>query len=106
MELINYETIDGRCPFDEWLAGLEAVVVARIRARLNRVACGNMGDVKPVGGGLSELRLKFGSGYRIYFANQGDEIVVLLCGGDKGSQGKDIQTAKKYWQDFRRRNHA
>ena len=104
--LVIYETVDGECPFDEWLEGLETSIVARIRARLNRVAAGNLGDAKPVGGAVSELRLKFGSGYRIYFANHGSEIIVLISGGDKGSQYRDIQTAKNYWQDFMRRNHA
>jgi putative addiction module killer protein len=105
-ELVNYETMEGDCPFEEWLESLDPVVVARIRARLNRVCCGNMGDVRPIGGGLSELRLKFGSGYRVYFASYNEKLVILLCGGDKGSQAKDIRTAKEFWQDFRRRNHA
>ena len=79
---------------------------ARIEAKLKRVALGNLGDVKPVGQGVSELRLIFGNGFRVYFAQHGDKIIILLCGGDKGSQTKDIEKAKKYWLDFKRRNNA
>lgn len=96
-ELLNYEKSNGECPFDEWLGQLDSTVIARIRARLKREALGNLGDVKPVGQGVSELRLAFGSGYRIYFSNYGEEIIVLLSAGDKDSQNDDIETAKTYW---------
>lgn len=104
--LIDYETTNGKKPFREWLDDLDFSVAFRIEARINRVALGNLGDVKPVGQGVSELRVKFGAGYRIYFAQHREEIVVLLCGGDKGSQSDDIETAKSYWADFKRRNNA
>jgi putative addiction module killer protein len=104
--LIDYETTSGNCPIREWLDDLDFTITARIEARLKRVALGNYGDVKPVGQGVSELRLKFGSGYRVYFSQHGEEIIVLLCGGDKGSQTDDIETAKSYWADFKRRNNA
>lgn len=106
-ELRIYETADGKRPFDEWLDDLgDKATLARVAARLNRVALGNLGDVKSVGGGVNELRLAFGSGYRIYFAQDGDRIVLLLCGGDKGSQPRDIRAAKRYLEDYRRRDHA
>ncbi len=70
------------------------------------VALGNLGDVKSVGAGVSELRLAFGKGYRVYFAQEGEKIILLLCGGDKGSQDKDIREAKTYLQDYRRRDHG
>lgn len=105
-KLIDYETSSGGCPIREWLDGLDNVISARIEARLKRVALGNLGDVKPVGQGVSELRLKFGSGYRVYFAQHGDELIILLSGGDKGSQSDDIETAKSFWMDFKRRNNA
>ena len=93
-DLHTDETADGKKPFDDWLYGLkDKVTQARIATRLNRVALGNLGDAKSVGDGVSELRLTFGSGYRIYYALDGDKIVLLLCGGDKGSQNKDIQSA-------------
>ena len=104
--LVDYETNSGNCPIREWLDQLDHTVVARIEARLKRVALGNFGDVKSLGQGVSELRLKFGSGYRLYFSQHGEEIIILLCGGDKGSQADDIETAKNYWADFKRRNNA
>jgi putative addiction module killer protein len=66
-----------------------------IASRLDRLAHGNAGDVQPVGGGVSELRIHFGAGYRIYFRRQGEAIIILLCGGDKNTQAKDIKTAKR-----------
>ena len=102
--LIDYETLSGKCPIREWIDELEAPITARIEARIKRIALGNYGDVKPVGDGVSELRIMFGSGYRVYFAQRGNEIIVLLCGGDKSSQTGDIENAKTYWKDFKRRN--
>jgi putative addiction module killer protein len=104
--LLDYETDDGGCPIRNWLDSLDRMTRARIEARLKRIAFGNFGDTKSVGAGVSELRLLFGSGYRVYFAQHGDAIVVLLCGGDKSSQDKDIEKAKLYWSDFKRRNNA
>lgn len=73
---------------------------ALIASRLDRLAFGHPGDVAPVGNGISELRLHYGPGYRIYFQQRGDILIVLLCGGDKGSQGKDIKLAKKLSQEW------
>jgi putative addiction module killer protein len=72
---------------------------AVIRVRLNRLAQGNLGDCKPVGNGLHELRIDFGPGYRIYFAEDGPSL-ILLVGGDKNSQARDIREAKEYWRDY------
>jgi putative addiction module killer protein len=81
--------------FAEWMAGLrDARGRARIAARIDRLALGNPGDVAPVGEGVSELRLHFGPGYRVYFKRQGLILILLLCGGDKSTQTKDIETAK------------
>lgn len=96
----------GKIPIQDWLNNLDPVIAARIRARIRRVEFGNFGDTKPVGFGVSEFRFNFGSGYRVYFARYGDSIVVLLCGGDKDSQDKDIKRAQNYWADFQRRNDA
>ena len=76
---------------------------AIVRARINRIRLGNLGDCKSVGGGVKELRIHFGAGYKVYFSQLGDTIVVLLLGGDKSSQNKDIKQAKLYWQDYKRR---
>jgi putative addiction module killer protein len=105
-KLIDYETSNAECPIRKWLNELDSTIAARIEARLKRVSLGNFGDSKPIGEGVSELRMTFGSGYRIYFGQHGDEIVILLCGGDKSSQSNDIETAKNYWLDFQRRNNA
>lgn len=106
-ELRTYETSDGQRPFDDWLDRLkDKATVARIAARLNRIALGNFGDAKAVGDGVSELRLDFGSGYRIYFAQDGEAIILLICGGDKSTQDKDIRKAKFYLNDYRRRGRG
>lgn len=82
--------------FINWVAGLkDQRAVARVDVRLRRLALGNMGDVKSLGDGVSEIRIDYGPGYRLYFTKQGDRIVVLLCGGDKKRQSADIERAKK-----------
>lgn len=82
--------------FAEWLDGLRDILVrARIQARIERLAGGNPGDVEPVGEGVSELRIHYGPGYRVYFKRRGQELIILLAGGDKSTQGQDIKTALK-----------
>jgi len=106
-ELRNYLTLDGRSPFEDWLNSLkDSKGRAIIKARLKRVASGNLGDYRTVGEGVFELRIMRGPGYRIYFGQVGLTIVLLLCGGDKSSQEADIRTAKQYWEDYRRRENA
>lgn len=99
--VIVYADSKGEEPFTGWLYGLrDDITRKRILARLSRLEQGNLGDCKPVGEGVSELRMFFGSGYRVYFAEHGSNIVVLLCGGDKSSQDADIQQAKIYWRSY------
>jgi putative addiction module killer protein len=87
--------------FLKWLRGLNDVrAVARIQIRIDRLSLGNMGDVKAVGEGISELRIDYGPGYRVYFKKTGKTIVVLLCGGDKASQVSDIKAAKRMAKDL------
>jgi len=89
--------------FSRWLKRLrDRQAIARINARLRRVSLGNIGDVKPVGGGVHELRIPHGKGYRLYFIHEGERVIVLLCGGDKGSQGRDIEQAKTIAQEWRK----
>lgn len=73
---------------------------ARIQVRLDRLAAGNPGDVKPVGGGISELRIDYGPGYRVYYQQKGDVLIVLLRGGDKSSQAKDINRARELAEEW------
>ena len=88
-------------PFSNWIASLrDPRGVGIIRARLNRVRLGNFGNCKPVGRGVEELRIDFGPGYRVYYGRQGALVVVLLCGGDKKTQAKDIINAQKYWKEY------
>ena len=104
-ELKFYLSDTGRAPFKEWLDSLkDAKGRAKIRVRLDRVRLGNFGDYQGVGEGVQELRIDYGPGYRVYFGRDGETIVVLLCGGDKRSQANDIDLAKQYWNDYRRRS--
>jgi len=80
--------------FVEWLDGLQDIRArARILVRIDRLVTGNPGDVRPVGEGVSEMRINYGPGYRVYFKKMGQRVVILLAGGDKESQSKDIKTA-------------
>ena len=82
--------------FISWLRNLRDVTArARILTRIDRLALGNPGDAAPVGQGVRELRIHYGAGYRVYFVRRGEELVLLLCGGDKASQSSDIARAKK-----------
>ncbi len=104
IEILEYLTEDNRNPFRKWLEGLrDRQARAKVRVRLNRIRLGNFGDCKSVGGGVNELRIPYGPGYRVYFGRQGNTVVILLCGGDKKTQPKDIALAKTYWEAYRRR---
>ena len=101
-DLEFYTTQNGRTPFTEWFETLrDTRIRGRIEARLMSLESGNFGDYKSVGEGVFELRLHIGKGYRIYFALVDNMIVLLLCGGDKSSQQRDIERAKTYWRDFK-----
>ena len=90
----------GRCPFQDWYRGVkDNLTRQRIRSRLNHVSSGTYGDYKTVGGDVFELRLAFGPGHRIYFARMNDTLLVLLGGGDKGTQQADIDRAIKLWRE-------
>ena len=106
-QLRNYVTADGRIPFSEWRDSLrDRRARAKIRARLDRVEEGNLGDYKSVGEGVFELRIDYGTGYRLYFGQEESTIIILLCGGDKSTQAQDIRKAQKYWEDYRSRDDA
>lgn len=100
----EYVEQDGRSPFREWLRRLDVPIRARIQARVLRFETGNLGDHKLVGDGVWEARLAFGPGYRLYFGKSAQELVLLLLGGDKRSQTKDIEQAKTYWKNYLQEN--
>lgn len=101
-EVIVYADEHDKEPFTEWLNGLrDAMGRKRILARVGRLEQGNLGDCSPVGEGVSELRIFFGPGYRVYFGEHGATIVVLLFGGDKDTQKRDIKAAKQYWKEYK-----
>lgn len=95
----EYVTADGRNPFREWLATLDRGVRARVQARVLRFETGNLGDCKSVGSGVFEARLMFGAGYRIYFGQEANSLVLLLAGGAKASQAPDVRRAQGFWRD-------
>jgi putative addiction module killer protein len=100
IEILLYQK--GRStPFSDWLHSLrDAQAAGIVRARLNRIRLGNFGDCKSVGGGVEELRIDFGPGYRVYYGREGSFVVILLCGGDKRTQARDILTAQKHWKEY------
>jgi putative addiction module killer protein len=101
MDVRYYITKTGKNVVDEWIAGLEDnLTEARIFARIERLSSGNLGDHKSLGGGLFELLIDTGPGYRVYCAMIGRTCVLLLCGGDKRKQSSDIQRAREYFKDF------
>lgn len=105
-EIQDYLTPEGRDPFKDWLASLsDRMARARILARVQRMAAGNFGDCKPLAGGVWELRIDHGPGYRAYYARAGERLILLLVGGDKRKQQADIETALDYWKDWQRRHN-
>ena len=104
LRVLQYQTVDGSTPFVEWLDGLaDRLARTRIVARLDRLSAGLFGDWKSVGGGVCELRVDHGAGYRVYYGQDGNTIILLLCGGTKRTQAKDIEKAHAYWKDYKAR---
>ncbi len=103
LEIRYYVAVDGRQPFAEWFADLEPVTRAKVARAVARMEQGNLSNVKPVGGGVLEYRIDFGPGYRVYFGRDGETLVILLTGGSKKRQQRDIEEAYVYWQDYKRR---
>jgi putative addiction module killer protein len=104
IELRRYTTDDGKDVFGDWLRKLkDRCARAIIETRLTRVALGNFGDCKTVGSGVWELRVDVGPGYRVYYSREGKTVVLLLCGGDKRTQTRDIDRAIEFWTDYQQR---
>lgn len=106
MELREYADDDGRSPFKTWFNTVDATAAARIQRALTRLELGNTSNVKGVGRGVFELKVDFGPGYRIYFGKDGSEIVILLGGGAKTRQRRDIGAAQERWQGYKSRRKA
>ena len=102
MKILRYYTTrNGKQPFIEWLNDLrDMTATAQINVRVRRLTLGQTGIVEPVGKGVFEMKINHGPGYRVYFAELGKEVVVLLLGGDKSSQKRDVEKAKLYWADY------
>jgi len=102
-KLVQYETPQGACPFADWFDRLDTRAALKVRTALARIETGNLGDVKPVGQGVSERRIDLGPGYRVYFGQDGDTLIVLLVGGSKKRQQKDIEQAHALWAEYKAR---
>lgn len=106
-EAFYYRMTSGRCPCEEWLESLrDRKGAARIRAKIARARAGNLGKCRTVGQGVFELKIDFGPGYRVYFGEHGNTVIILICGGDKDTQDKDIKLAHDYWVDYWRQPYA
>ena len=104
IEVKAYQDTAGCKPYADWLDSLsDNKTKARIVARVNRIAAGNFGDCKPLRDGVQELKIDFGPGYRVYLSKQGPVLVLLLCGGDKSDQSRDIERAIAYLKDWKQR---
>lgn len=103
IDVRDYVDAKGRIPYRDWVVSLDASVRARVIAAVLRMELGNFSAAKSVGSGLSELRLDFGPGYRIYFGKDGDRLVLLLGGGTKRRQQSDIEMAQALWVEYKRR---
>ena len=101
-EISKYSTTEDKVPFDEWFRKLDTTAALKVTTVLARIEAGNLGDIKSVGQGVAERGIDFGPGYRVYFGQDGD-MVVLLCGGTKKRQSSDIERAKALWSDYKAR---
>ena len=105
-QIMLYNLKNGKEPFDIWLSSVkDKTTRAKIKTSVLRMSSGNYGDFKKLSSGICELRLHFGSGYRIYFSELDKVVILLLCGGDKSSQTKDIEKAVKYLKDYKELNY-
>jgi putative addiction module killer protein len=96
-----YETITGKRPFETWMKGIKEIHTrAKILTRMDRLRLGNFGDCKALQEGVCELRIHYGPGIRIYYGRTGNKVILLLCGGDKDSQDRDIAKAQEYLKDY------
>ena len=103
MELRYYVGTDGACPFEDWFSALDNLAAAKVSVALVRVEQGNVSNIKSVGCGVLEYRIDWGLGYRVYFGRDGEKLVILLTGGSKRRQQRDIEKAAALWADYKER---
>ena len=101
MQILEYLDPDGESPYRDWFESFNAQAAAKVTVALTRVELGNLSNVKGVGAGVQEFRIDFGPGYRVYFGREGEALVILLTGGTKKRQQRDIDRAHAYWQDYK-----
>lgn len=102
-EISEYVNSQGTSPFARWFKRLDSIAAAKVTTALYRMEQGNLSNVKGVGSGISEQRINFGPGYRIYFGRDGDRLIILLGGGTKARQQRDIESARIHWRNYRQR---
>lgn len=103
LDLRYYLTSGGDSPFEDWFSGLDETAAAKVSVAIARLGQGNTSNAKGVGEGVLEYRIDWGPGYRVYFGRDGEALVILLTGGAKQRQARDIARAKVFWSDYRRR---
>lgn len=103
IEIKQYLDTAGRSAFEQWFNRLDDIAAARVTTSLTRLGTGNWSNTKGVGAGVFEVKIDFGPGYRVYFGKDGERIVILLGGGTKKRQDRDIQTAQERWKDYKKR---
>jgi putative addiction module killer protein len=103
MDIREYEAGDGRSPFRDWFADLPPAAAAKVVVALARLGQGSLANLKGIGKGVLELRIDFGPGYRVYLGRDGEKLVILLTGGMKRRQPRDIAAAQRCWRDYRNR---
>jgi len=106
LELRYYLTAGGESPFESWFSDLDPAASAKVSVALVRLGLGNTSNAKPVGEGVLEYRINFGPGYRVYFGRDGEVLVILLTGGTKRRQQRDIEEATAMWADYKQRRRA
>jgi putative addiction module killer protein len=103
MRVLEYLDVAGRSPFRRWFDGLDSSAAAKVTIAMTRLEQGSVSNVKGVGSGVFEYRIDSGPGYRVYFGRDGDALVILLSGGTKQRQDRDIATSRARWADYKRR---
>jgi len=103
VQILEYIDPSGTSPYRDWFDSLNAQAAARVTVAVTQIGLGNLSNAKGVGAGVHEFRIDFGPGYRVYFGRDGDQFIILLAGGTKSRQQKDIEAAQKRWADYKKR---